>query len=64
METEKLSETKDLNSIKLIRGQRGNYGWEIKLVGDDEKEIIGKLKDVDEELNKTYTKLNFEGGKI
>jgi len=64
MEFEKLTESKDLNSIKLIRGQRGNYGWEIKLVGEDEKDIIKKLKEVDEELVKTYTELNFEGGKI
>jgi len=63
MEFEKLTESKDLNSIKLIRGQRGNYGWEIKLVGEDEKDIIKKLKEVDEELVETYIKINFEGGK-
>lgn len=60
---EKLSPKQDLNSIKLIRGQRGSYGWEIKLVGEDEKEIIKKLKLVDEELNKIYIELNNIGGK-
>ncbi len=58
MDKEFLSPTKELNSIKLIRGQRGNYGWEVKLVGEDEKEIVGRLKDVDEELSKTHTELN------
>jgi len=60
MEKESLSQKQDLNSIKLIRGQRGSYGFEIKLVGEDEKEIIKKLKDVDEELVKTYIELNLE----
>ena len=58
MDKEQLSPIKDLNSIKLIRGQRGNYGWEIKLVGEDEKEIMKKITMVDEELKQTYTQLN------
>ena len=61
MESEKLSPTKDLNSIKLIRGQRGTYGFEIKLVGEDVDEITKKLRLVNEELVKTYTEIN-EGG--
>lgn len=61
METELLSPTKDLNTIKLIRGQRGSYGWEIKLVGEDEKEIVKKLWKVNNELVKTYD-LNESGG--
>ncbi len=60
MEEEKLSIHGDLNSIKLIRGQRGSYRWEIKLVGKDEKEILKKLKAVDKELIKTYTELNIK----
>ena len=54
MEENKLSESKDLNSIKLIKGQRGNYGWEIKLVGEDDKDILKRLKLVDRELSETY----------
>lgn len=54
MEKEILSPAKELNTIKLSRGQRGSYGWEIKLVGDCEKDIIGRIKDVDEELNLVY----------
>jgi len=58
MDKEQLSPIKDLNSIKLIRGQRGSYGWEIKLVGKDEKEIMKKLTMVDKELKQAYTELN------
>lgn len=61
METELLSPTKDLNTIKLIRGQRGSYGFEIKLVGEDEKDILRRLKKVNDELVKTYD-LNESGG--
>ena len=63
METEILSPVKDLNTIKLIRGQRGSYGFEAKLVGEDEIEILKRLKLVNEEMVKTYN-LNNEGGKI
>jgi hypothetical protein len=62
MEKDNLSPKQDLNSIKLIRGQRGNYGFEIKLVGEDEKEIVKRLKDVDIELVKTYVEVNTTGG--
>jgi len=37
-----------------------SYGFEIKLVGEDEKEIIKKLKDMNKELVKTYIELNLE----
>ena len=60
METEKLSPVKDLNSIKLIRGQRGSVGFKIKLVGEDETEILKRLKVVNDELVKTYIELNLE----
>ena len=57
METKNLSPKQDLNSIKLIKGQRGGYGWEIKLIGEDEQELIQKIKMVDKELTQTYTQL-------
>lgn len=60
METENLSPTKDLNSIKLIRGQKGGYGFMIKLVGEDEQEILKRLKLVNDELVKTYIELNLD----
>lgn len=63
MEKEILSQTKDLNTIKLIRGQRGSCGFEIKLVGEDEIDIIKRLKVVNEELVKTYIENLNKGGK-
>lgn len=53
---------KELNSIKLTRGQRGSFGWEIKLVGDDEIEIKKRLDNINEEMVKSYD-LNKKGGK-
>lgn len=46
------------NTIKLIRGQRGNYGWEIRLVGDDEKDISKRLKSLNEQMVTDYNNLN------
>lgn len=54
MEIEKISPIKDLNSIKIIRGQRGSVGFEIKLVGKNEQDILKRLKLVNDELIKTY----------
>ena len=61
MNKEELLSNKDLNSIKLIRGQRGSYGWEVKLVGEKDSDILERLKKVDTELNQVYN-LNLEGG--
>lgn len=61
MDKELISEKKDLNTIKLIRGQLGKIGWEIKLVGEDEKDILKRLKIVSDELTNTYD-LNNVGG--
>ena len=58
METKNLSPKQDLNSIKLIKGQRGGYGWEI--IGEDElkQELIQRIKMVEKELTQTYIQLN------
>lgn len=53
---------KELSSIKLIRGQRGNFGWEIKLVGEDETNIKKRLDKLNKEMVKSYD-LNNSGGK-
>jgi len=64
MEETKISEKRDLNSIKLIRGQRGGYGFEIKLVSEGVDDILKDLKTVNDELVKTYIDdLNEIGGK-
>lgn len=54
---------KELNSIKLIRGQRGSFGWEIKLVGDNEIDIKKKLDILNKEMVKSYDLNNNQGGK-
>jgi len=53
METETIKAT-ETNSIKLIRGQRGNYGFEIKVVGDSDGEMISRLKKIDTELKSSF----------
>ena len=42
--------TEQKEGIKLIRGQRGNYGWEIRILSLD----LEQLKKIDAELRKTY----------
>ena len=44
MTEEKLIFEKPLYSLKLIRGQRGEYGWEIKITGPDLKELKKEIK--------------------
>ena len=51
---------KETNSIKLNRGMKGLYGFEIKLSGDDEKDILERIKMVNDELVKSYTQLNLQ----
>ena len=58
MDKQKLSPTRELNTIKLTKGQRGSFGWEIKLVGDDEKDILKRLDKVNKEMIESYNNLN------
>ncbi|RLI92013.1 MAG: hypothetical protein DRO95_03230 [Candidatus Altiarchaeales archaeon] len=41
-------------SVKLIRGQRGTYGWEIKVNGDEIDSVMRKLKTIDNNLRIIY----------
>lgn len=47
-------ETADPVSIELARGQRGGYGWTIKLRGKDEAEILPRVDAIDLKLRQTY----------
>jgi hypothetical protein len=49
-----MENNQEQSTIKLIRGQRGNYGWEIKLVGKDETDIKKRLDKINEEMTKSY----------
>jgi hypothetical protein len=40
--------------IKLIKGQKSSYGWEISYSGSDFTEIIQKIKEADDNLKLIY----------
>lgn len=42
-------------SIKLIKGQKDSYGWEIKLFGKDTDKVLGQLKQVNDKLLQQYS---------
>ena len=42
------------HKVKLIRGQRGGYGWEISISGNDFQEILRSLEKVDRALRNMY----------
>jgi len=44
--------------IKLIRGQRGSYGWEITIHIDEDDNSVERLKKLDKTLKETF------GGKV
>ncbi len=41
-------------SIKLIKGQKDSYGWEIKLFGKDTNKVLEQLKQVNDKLLQEY----------
>lgn len=45
MTEETITWEKPLYSLKLIRGQRGEYGWEIKITGADLAQIKQEIQD-------------------
>lgn len=40
--------------IKLERGQKGGYGWEITVSGSEMAHILGVIAATDEELREDY----------
>lgn len=42
-------------SIKLIKGQKDSYGWEIKLFGKDTNKVLEQLKQVNDKLLQQYS---------
>ena len=42
-------------SIKLIKGQKDSYGWEIKLFGKDTDKVLEQLKQVNDKLLQQYS---------
>jgi hypothetical protein len=41
-------------SVELTRGQRGSYGWVIKVRSDDEDDLLSKVEALDGQLKLTY----------
>ena len=42
------------NSVKLTRGQKGNYGWEIKVSNISNANILDQLRLIDNTLKERY----------
>ncbi|MBU1209076.1 MAG: hypothetical protein KKH04_19485 [Proteobacteria bacterium] len=42
-------------SIKLVKGQKDAYGWEIKLFGKDIPKVLEELKQVNDRLLQEYS---------
>jgi len=56
-----ITETRVLErKVKLIRGQRGNYGWEITVSDDDMRKVITKIKQIDMELMMKFAPEDYE----
>ncbi len=49
-----INQNKELNTIKLIKGRLGRYGWEIKLVGNNPFEIKKQLDKLNKEMEESY----------
>ena len=43
-----------LPSIKLIRGQKNSYGFEVKIFGKDMDKVLEQLKQVNDRLVEQY----------
>lgn len=41
-------------TVKLERGQRGSYGWEIKVLGEDKEFVLKQIAEIDKELRNNY----------
>lgn len=49
-----IHETADPVSIELSRGQRGGYGWTIKVRGKSEDEILARIDAIDRTMRTRY----------
>jgi hypothetical protein len=41
-------------SVKLIKGQKGAYGWEVKAFGNNLNDVIEKVKEANEQLQNQF----------
>jgi hypothetical protein len=47
-------------SIEVTRGQRGSYGWTIKVAGTDPEQVREKVREIDNKLRTDFPQQ--EGG--
>ena len=47
-------------TIEVTRGQKGSYGWSIKVSGTDQPSILSQVKAADTQLQQDFPQL--EGG--
>ena len=40
--------------VKLTRGQKGGYGWEITFLGEDSQEVVKEIAKIDKMLKKVF----------
>jgi hypothetical protein len=41
-------------SVELTRGQRGGYGWVVKVRGDDVGDVLNKITILNDQLKAVY----------
>ena len=56
-EVNEIKQIESTNSIKLIKGQKGNYGWEIKIYNNDSDKLISELKKLNSTLLKQFNNM-------
>lgn len=44
--------------VRIERGQRGGYGWEITVRGDDAGDVLREIENTDHKLRATYLTSN------
>jgi hypothetical protein len=49
-------------SIKLIKGQKDSYGWEIRLFGKDTDKMLEELRRLNDKLTKEFCQGGEDGG--
>jgi len=49
-----LHKTADPVKVKLIKGQKESYGWEISIQGNTIGNILAEVGQIDEQLRKSY----------
>jgi len=57
-EETKETQIKEQSSIKLNRGMKGTYGWEIKIFDDSEDNILTRIKKINKRLIDEYVQIS------